>query len=137
MRDMDFKEPKLRELRTALLGLPADDDGPVFRAPWQALAFAMALALHERGVFTWKEWAQALSMAIDDAQVAGDSDRGDTYYVHWLNALEHLTAQKGCFSKEALARRRVEWDEAARATPHGKPIVLGRAHAPPAATLDE
>ena len=43
-----------------LPGLPRDDDGPVFREPWEAQAFALAVALHERGVFTWPEWAQAL-----------------------------------------------------------------------------
>jgi len=136
MRDMDFNEPKVTELRAALPELPVDDEGPVFREPWQAQAFAMTLALHERGVFTWKEWAQALSVAIDDAQLARHPGQGDTYYVHWLGALERLTAQKGCVDIEALARRRVEWDEAARATPHGKPIILGRAHAPSVATLD-
>ncbi len=33
-------------------GVPRDADGPVFREPWEAQAFAMTLALHERGVFT-------------------------------------------------------------------------------------
>ncbi|KDR30616.1 nitrile hydratase accessory protein [Caballeronia zhejiangensis] len=127
-------ESKLKELRAALPELPFDGDGPVFRAPWEAQAFAMALALHERGVFTWKEWAHALSIAIEDAQAAGDPDHGDTYYAHWLSALERLTAEKGCVSDAMLAQRRDEWHEAARATPHGQPIVLTRAL--PAATLD-
>jgi hypothetical protein len=26
---------------------------PVFREPWEAQAFSMAVALHERGLFTW------------------------------------------------------------------------------------
>ncbi|SAK40710.1 Nitrile hydratase beta subunit [Caballeronia glebae] len=137
-RDMTSNDnkSKLHELRAALPELPFDDDGPVFRAPWQAQAFAMTLALHERGVFTWKEWAHALSIAIRDAQAAGDPDRGDTYYAHWLDALERLTAEKGCVSEAMLARRRVEWDEAARGTPHGQPIVLKRMHGLPIATLD-
>ena len=37
--------------------LPRDADGPVFREPWEAQAFAMAVSLHERGLFTWPEWA--------------------------------------------------------------------------------
>ncbi|SAK97691.1 Nitrile hydratase beta subunit [Caballeronia fortuita] len=130
------KRPKLHELRAALPELPFDDDGPVFRAPWEAQAFAMTLALYERGVFTWKEWAHALSVAIEDAQAAGDPDRGDTYYAHWLSALERIATEKGCVSEALLARRRVEWDEAAHATPHGQPIVLERTHGLPAATLD-
>ncbi|WP_061159894.1 nitrile hydratase accessory protein [Caballeronia temeraria] len=129
-------KPALHALREALPELPFGDDGPVFRAPWEAQAFAMTLALHERGVFTWKEWAHALSVAIKDAQAAGDPDHGDTYYAHWLNALERLTAEKGCVSEATLARRRIEWDEAARGTPHGQPIVLKRTHELPAATLD-
>ncbi|MGE5158453.1 MAG: nitrile hydratase accessory protein, partial [Gemmatimonas sp.] len=40
--------------------IPRDEGGPVFREPWEAHAFAMALTLHERGVFTWTEWATAL-----------------------------------------------------------------------------
>ena len=45
-------------------GLPRDGDGPVFREPWEARAFAMALALHARGLFTWPEWADALAKQI-------------------------------------------------------------------------
>ncbi len=80
----------LRDLQAALPDLPFDDDGPVFGEPWQAQAFAMTLALHERGVFTWTEWARTLSEAIRDAQASGDPDRGDTYYAHWLDALERI-----------------------------------------------
>jgi hypothetical protein len=59
--------------------IPRDDDGPVFREPWEAQAFAMALALHERGLFTWNEWAGALAEQIKRAQAAGDPDTGETY----------------------------------------------------------
>ena len=76
-------------------GIPRDDDGPVFREPWEAQAFAMALALHERGLFTWTEWAAALADQIKRAQAAGDPDTGETYYRHWLATLEHLVAAKG------------------------------------------
>ncbi|HEX3914981.1 MAG TPA: nitrile hydratase accessory protein [Steroidobacteraceae bacterium] len=73
-----------------LPGIPKDADGPVFKEPWEARAFAMALALHERGLFTWAQWAQALSRQIETAQARGDADLGDTYYHHWLLALESL-----------------------------------------------
>src|SRR3954452_8382773 len=75
--------------------IPRDADGPVFREPWQAQAFAMALALHERGVFTWVEWAGTLADEIKRAQAGGDPDKGDTYYLHWLATLERLVAEKG------------------------------------------
>jgi nitrile hydratase accessory protein len=79
----------------AIPSVPRDADGPVFREPWEAQAFAMALALHDRGVFTWPEWAAALSLEISQAQAAGDPDTGETYYQHWLKALERLVAEKG------------------------------------------
>ena len=46
---------------SAVPSIPRDNDGPVFREPWEAQAFAMALALHGRGLFTWNEWAAALA----------------------------------------------------------------------------
>ena len=84
----------------AVPGVPRDADGPVFREPWEAQAFAMTLALHERGVFTWKEWAAALADEIKRAQAAGDPDTGETYYLHWLTALERLVADKGVTTQD-------------------------------------
>ena len=108
----------------ALPGLPRDSDEPVFREPWEAQAFAMALALHERGVYTWTEWAAALAAQIEAAQSHGDADLGDTYYRHWLAALETLVAAKGASSETELQRYRNAWDHAADRTPHGHPITL-------------
>ena len=79
-----------REALKELPGIPLQGDGPVFNEPWEARAFAMTLALHERGVFTWPQWAAALSREIDRAHASGDADLGDTYYQHWLLALESL-----------------------------------------------
>ena len=108
----------------ALPDLPADRDGPVFREPWEAQAFAMTLALHERGLFTWTEWAAALAAEIGRAQRTGDPDRGDTYYAHWLAALENMIAEKGVAGADMQRRYRDAWDRAADRTPHGRPIEL-------------
>jgi nitrile hydratase accessory protein len=113
-----------REAVSAIPGIPVDKDGPVFHAPWEAHAFAMALTLHQRGVFTWSEWAAALAEEIARAQHAGDPDTGETYYLHWLTTLENLVAAKGVTSAEALHRYRDAWDRAADRTPHGQPIEL-------------
>jgi nitrile hydratase accessory protein len=107
-----------------LPGLPVDASGPVFREPWEAQAFALALALHERGLFTWTEWAGALADEIRRAQQAGDPDTGDTYYHHWLAALERLVAEKRITDDATLARYRHAWELAAERTPHGTPIEL-------------
>ena len=108
----------------AIPSIPRDDDGPVFRAPWEAHAFAMALTLHERGVFTWPEWAASLASEIKRAQAAGDPDTGETYYRHWLATLERLVAEKGIATRDTLTRYRDAWDHAADRTPHGAPIEL-------------
>lgn len=113
-----------QEAVTAAPGIPHDAEGPVFREPWEAQAFAMTLALHDRGVFTWPEWAAALAAAIKRAQAAGDPDTGETYYHHWLAALEGLVAAKGVTDTATLARYHDAWDRAADRTPHGTPIEL-------------
>ena len=105
-------------------GIPCDAEGPVFREPWEAQAFAMALALHERGLFTWNEWAATLSDEIKRAQAAGDPDTGETYYRHWMAALERLIATKDVATPETLNRYRTAWYHAADRTPHGAPIEL-------------
>lgn len=109
--------------------IPRDAEGPVFRAPWEAQAFAMAVKLHEAGHFTWREWAERLATEIRRARARGDPDLGTTYYEHWLAALERIVAEKGLVAADELTRRKAEWKAAARATPHGKPIELPR---PPA-----
>ncbi|MDA1001139.1 MAG: nitrile hydratase accessory protein [bacterium] len=108
----------------ALPLLPRDEEGPVFREPWEAQAFSMTLMLHQQGHFTWKEWAECLGAEIAAAKERGDPDLGDTYYLHWLAAFEKIVAKKGFVGADSLHRRKKEWDAAARATPHGQPILL-------------
>ena len=121
---MTIDSAAARRATDALPGIPRDDGGPVFREPWEAQAFSMALALHQRGVFTWPEWAAALADEIKHAQAAGDPDTGETYYRHWLATLERLVTEKGVASEQTLARYRDAWDRAADRTPHGTPIEL-------------
>lgn len=106
-------------------GAAAPPEEPAFREPWEAQAFAMAVALHERGLFTWTEWADRLSRTLAAARDAGRPDDGTAYYLHWLATLEALAAEKGAASPAELSDRRDAWDRAARATPHGEPVVLG------------
>ncbi len=117
--------PPEADLR-ALPALPRDQAGPVFKAPWEAQAFAMTVSLHARGVFTWREWADALAAELAAAASRGEPDDGRRYYEHWLAALEKLVARKKLIPGQELERRVDEWDAAARSTPHGKPIELPR-----------
>jgi len=123
--------------RTALSvpGLPRDAEGPVFREPWEAEAFAIVVALHQRGLFGWDEWAAMLGEEIKAAQRAGPPpyppplagegrEGGETYYRHWLAALERMVARKGIADGAALKRYHDAWQRAADRTAHGAPIAL-------------
>ena len=104
------------------LPLAAGRHEPVFREPWEAQVFAMVVRLNEAGHFGWDEWARALGAEIARA---GPDDPPENYYRHWLAALEALVCDRGLIGAELLDDRRRAWDQAARATPHGQPIVLG------------
>ena len=112
------------EMLALVPALPCDAEGPVFREPWEAQAFALAIDAHARGLFSWPEWATELSAQIKAAQAAGDPDTGETYYRHWLATLESLTVQKGAVSRAQLEQVQAAWDHAAKATPHGQAVVL-------------
>jgi nitrile hydratase accessory protein len=111
-------------MTAAVARMPSDADRIVFREPWEAQAFALAVALHERGLFSWAEWALALADEIGAAQAHGDPDTGETYYHHWLAALERLVVDKRVTDAMTLLRYREAWQQAAHRTPHGTPIEL-------------
>ncbi|WP_274628406.1 nitrile hydratase accessory protein [Arvimicrobium flavum] len=102
-------------------GVRPDLDEPVFSEPWQAEAFALTVALADRGIFTWAEWADALSAEVHRPDAAPD---GHDYYHHWLRALETLLAGKGVAKSAEVDDLAAAWQRAAHATPHGKPILL-------------
>ena len=124
MSEVLLEPDSARRAAEAVPGIPRDANGPVFRAPWEAHAFAMALALHEKGLFVWPEWSAMLGEEIKKAQAAGDPDTGETYYRHWLKTLERMVAAKGAASKQTLTEHFQAWERAMHRTPHGKPIEL-------------
>lgn len=106
----------------AIPGLNAGTDAPVFAEPWQAEVFAMVVALHAAGMFTWSEWAAALSSRLAaSADVEAD---GSGYYAAWTGALEDLLAAKGVAEGAEVDAMTAAWHRAAEATPHGQPIQL-------------
>jgi nitrile hydratase accessory protein len=106
----------------ALLPIARDGGEPIFNEAWEARAFAIVVALHEAKLFSWPEWTSALSREI--AAAPAEDEAGDSYYLHWLAALERLVTEKGAASTEALQARKAAWARAAKATPHGRPILL-------------
>jgi len=113
-----------------MVGQPRDDNGPVYAEPWQAQAFAIAVELSRLGHFTWAEWTSALAAELKAARAAGEVDDGRRYYDRWLAALESLVARKGLATAADLSRRKHEWADAYRDTPHGRPVAL-RGGSPP------
>lgn len=99
-----------------------DDSGPVFAEPWQADAFAMVVALTDARVFTAAEWSDALGAAIQAAGKAGDPDLGDTYYHHWVAALESLCVTRAEIATAAIDECQHDWRRAYENTPHGQPV---------------
>ena len=104
--------------------IPRDQDGPVFQAPWQAAAFALAVRLSAEGHFTWPEWTEVFAAEMRKAQEAGDPDLGNTYYHHWMNALERLCKERCLVGADDMGPRTEEWRQAYLNTPHGKPVEL-------------
>jgi nitrile hydratase accessory protein len=112
------------ELLDVLPALPREQGEPVFAAPWQAQAFALAVKLSEQGHFTWSEWATTLAEEIERHAGEGEPDDGSMYYHHWLAALERLVAAKGLSDPQSLRNRKEAWADAYRHTPHGEAVTL-------------
>ena len=114
------------DARAALLGvasIPRGVDGPVFPAPWAARAFALAVALNERGVFTWSEWSETLGPMVA-VETQADAADPEAYWRAWLAALEAILGKKQVAADADLVNLREAWREAAERTPHGQPIEL-------------
>lgn len=82
------------------------------------------MSLQEEGLVTATEWSEALGAAIRRAQENGDPDTGETYYLHVLDAIETLLAEKNIIARAEMSSRKDDWEAAFRATPHGEPVVL-------------
>jgi nitrile hydratase accessory protein len=102
------------------LPLPCSpEDAPAFAEPWQAQVFALTVALHEAGRFAWPDWAEAFGARLRDA-----APDGSDYFDIWLATLEGLLVAHGDADREELHALAEAWQRAARATPHGRPILL-------------
>jgi nitrile hydratase accessory protein len=109
----------------SVASIPRDVDGPVFPAPWAARAFALAVAMHGRGIFTWSEWSESLGTKVD-ATTRGRTDDPTAYWEAWLAALEEILQRKHVAASTDLLDLKKAWREAAEHTPHGMPIELSR-----------
>jgi nitrile hydratase accessory protein len=100
------------------------EEGPGFAEPWQAQAFACAMQLSRRGLFTWREWVDAFSAEIAAHPARPDETVETAYYRQWLCTLETLAGLKGAVSAAELDERAEQWRRAYLETPHGQAVEL-------------
>ena len=94
-------------------------DAP-FEEPWQAQIFAMTVALNEAGHFTWSEWTALFGPRVQKSGAA-------EYWRLWSEAFVAMLDMKGIAGADEVKALTARWQEAARATPHGTPILLSAA----------
>ncbi len=94
-------------------------DAP-FEEPWQAQLFALTVALNEAGQFTWPEWTAAFGPRVQDAEA-------EIYWQVWSDTLIGLLEDRGIAGATEVRALTERWQAAARATPHGQPILLSAA----------
>ena len=104
---------------------PLKPPAPVFEQPWHAQALALADSMVQAGHFSATDWAEALGAALAAAEARGAPDTQESYFLCVVEALEALTARRTPIGSAALAERKAAWERAYRATPHGRPVVLG------------
>jgi nitrile hydratase subunit alpha len=86
--------------------LPRKSGELIFQAPWEGEAFAMAVALCERGMYPWSEFQNQLISAIAAAEKKQlPPETQPTYYENWLAALEALLIEKHILSKARIDRK--------------------------------
>ena len=78
------------------------EDDPVFRSPWEARVFSIAVHLSRRGLFTWEDFRQRLIAECNGPNASED------YYQNWLRALEGLLDDKGTLIAEEIDREIAE-----------------------------
>lgn len=81
----------------------------------------MTVHLHEKGLFSWSEWAAALS---NELHQPGRTEDGGDYFDCWVAALSDMLVSRGVANASAILDLQKSWQRAAEATPHGKPIEL-------------
>jgi hypothetical protein len=83
----------------------AEQDEPVFHAPWEARMFALMSAIGDVGGWTLDEDRAACESMHPGHYI------NSSYYEHWLNGLEILLHKQGLATAQEIAAMNVEMDE--------------------------
>lgn len=104
---------------------------PAFAQPWEADAFVIAVALSQRGYFSWPQWVEQFAQEIRDFPQRSDESAHTAYYRQWLSCLEKILSQHHLIPMSELLIREEQWRQAFLNTPHGSPVDLAAASCPP------
>jgi hypothetical protein len=91
-----------------------------FEEPWQAQLFALTVALNEAGISPGANGRRSSARACKGVGA-------EHYWDIWSEALVALLEAKGIAAASDVLALTERWQAAARATPHGKPILLSAA----------
>ena len=83
------------------VSLPRTNGELVFRLPWEARSFGIAVALNAGGLYEWEDFTANLVAEISSAE---DYDV-EAYYEKWLSALEQIVVDQGLLSKAEFVER--------------------------------
>ncbi len=84
---------------------------PSFDKPWQARAFAIAVAITDRetaGTFDWEQFNEEFVSELDGSEPLA-TDIENQYYDEWVDALESLLVDAGVISREEFEERTREF----------------------------
>ena len=95
MKDREAN-PDIAEMQ-GMSGLPRRNGELVFHDDWERKAFAMAVALCERGHYSWDEFRAHLITNIKASEETPENPRAGQpgYFEHWLSSFEKVLADKG------------------------------------------
>ena len=107
---------------------PLDDPAQdrTFDEPWQARAFALAVALTDERDVDWDRFQSRLVAEVKDSAATDVDDSEAAYYRQWLAALERLLVEEDLVEASALRERVAAFAEGDR-TAHE--FVRGDPHA--------
>ena len=97
---------------------------PVFEQPWHAQLFALSVALHEQGLFSWPDWTKRFGVWLKRNGADRELNGGDDYFTAWLETLEELLVEREPEDRQQLFALRTAWKHAYLSTPHGSPVTI-------------
>jgi len=89
--------------------IPRNNGEMVFESPWESRAFALALALVEKDLFTLSDFQGELIVAIAEWEALGKSSEDYRYYECWLVALERLVERRTAVGMDDIDLRSTEF----------------------------